>query len=140
MVDSIRKSKVMDVRGFELLSFDARLDAEDHWLEVHTKPGKKPDDEWVEIRGGIKGKKGEHFHSGINKDGTLRFKEKRGVLKSISLTAENADTHEVLDATEDSWGYGRFAVKCGLWSNKTRKIVWVSDLKLARRDQTSEFD
>ena len=36
IVDSIRKSKVQDVRGFELLRFDARMLAEDHWLEVHT--------------------------------------------------------------------------------------------------------
>ena len=142
MVDSIRKSKVLDVRGFELLRFDARMDARNHWLEVHTKLGERPDDEWIEFLGGIKGKKGTKFHMGKNKDGTHRFLKRRGVLKSISQRVENADTHEVLDATEDSWGIAdsRFAVYWGLSSNKTRKIVWVSNLKLARKDQTSEFD
>jgi len=140
LVDSIKKSKVMDVRGFQLLEFNARLVAEDHWLEVHTRPGKGPDDEWIEFLGGIKGPKGIRFHMGKNKDGTHRFLDRRGVLKSISERAENADTHEVLDETRDSWGIGKFAIRLGFSSHKIRKIVWISNLQLARRDQTSEFD
>jgi hypothetical protein len=102
MVDSIRKGKVMNVEGFQLLEFNARLVAEDHWLEVHTRPGNGSDDEWIEFLGGIKGEKG-HLHTGINKDGSLRFAKRRGALKSLKQTAVNADTHETLDATEDVW-------------------------------------
>ena len=130
----------MDVRGFELLGFDARVVAEDHWLEVHTKPGDGCDDEWVEFLGGVTGEKGAHFHGGIRKDATLRFMEKRGVLKSVSQSVENADTHQTLDATEDVWGDGKFAVRVGLRSNKPSKKVWVANLELVRRDLTSEFD
>lgn len=136
-MDSIRKSKVMDVKGFKLLEFDARLLAEDHWLEVHTKLGERPDDEWVEFLGGIKGEKQPHLHVGINKDNTIRFAKKRGVLKSVSQRVVNADTQETLDATEDVWGDAPFSIGLRLNSYKPSKIVWVSDLQLVRNDLTT---
>jgi hypothetical protein len=130
----------MDVKGFELLKFDARLLNEDRWLEVHTKPGSGPDDEWVEILGGITREKGVHFHEGINKDATLRFVKKRGVLKSTKQRAEDSHSHRQLDATEEVWGEGKFAIKVALLSNRISKKVWVSEVKLVRRDLTSELD
>jgi len=137
LVGSIRKRKVMDVRGFQLLEFNARLVAEDHWLEVHTKPGRGPDDEWVEFLGGIKGEKQPHLHVGINKDTTLRFAKKRGVLKSVSQRVMNADTQDTLDATEDVWGDAPFSIGLRLNSYKPARVVWVSDLRLVRNDLTA---
>ena len=139
LVDTLRKGKLMDVNGFELLHFDARLLAEDHWLEVHTKQGDGPDDEWVEILGGGKGKNGRHHHTGINKDATIRFVKKRGVLKATSQIAENAITHELLDATKEHSDERRFVTEVGLSSNRISKKVWLSKIQLLRRDQTAEF-
>ena len=130
----------MNVKGFELLHFDARVLAEDYWLEVHTKQGDRADDEWVEILGGVKGEKGTHYHEGINKDATIRFIKKRGVLKATSQRAENAMTHELLDATRESGEEGKFITEVGLSSNKISKKVWVSKVQLLRRDQTTELE
>lgn len=140
MVESLRKNKLMEVRGFELLHFEARVLAEDHWLEVHTRQGSGPDDEWVEILGGVKGEKGTHYHEGINKDATIRFIKKRGVLKTAYQRAENAMTHELLDATKESGDAGKFVTEVGFSSNRISKKVWVSKVKLLRRDQTTEYD
>lgn len=130
----------MDVSGFELLKFDARLLNEDRWLEVHTRAGSGQDDEWVEILGGVTNEKGVHFHEGINKDATIRFVKKRGVLKSTKQWAEDAVTHRQLDTAEEVWGEGKFSLKVALLSNKVSRKVWVSEVQLVRRDLTSEFD
>ncbi|MGA2627411.1 MAG: hypothetical protein ABSF63_10210 [Candidatus Bathyarchaeia archaeon] len=138
MVHGLDRNKLLKVRGFTLEPFNKRLERDDHWAIVRTKPA----DGWIEVIAGIKEK--EHFHWGINMDMTHRFLKRRGVLKSYEDTARaewaaaaNPLTDQILDEEEQSWGKGEYSLIIDPHSNSRTKTVRI-DARLVKSSEISD--
>jgi hypothetical protein len=100
MVHGLDRHKLLKVRRFTLEPFNVRLERDDHWAIVRTKPA----DGWIEVIAGIKEE--EHFHWGINMDTAHHFLKREGVLKpnenTTSAAAASPLMDQILDAEEQS--------------------------------------
>jgi hypothetical protein len=93
-IRDVLESKVTDVMGFKLEPFHERFVKGNRWLEIHTREGKGPDDEWIEIMGGTLGGCGKHFHQGFNKDMMNRFDRRKGEVHASRYLRQRADWGE----------------------------------------------
>jgi len=138
MVHGLDRNKLLKVRGFTLEPFNKRLERDDHWAIVRTKPA----DGWIEVIAGIKEK--EHFHWGINMDMTHRFLKRQGVLKSYEDTARaewaaaaNPLTDQILDEEEQSWSKGEYSLIIDPHANSRTKTVRI-EAKLVKSSEKSD--
>ena len=138
MVHGLDRNKLLKVRGFTLEPFNKRLERDDHWAIVRTKPA----DGWIEVIAGIKEK--EHFHWGINMDMTHRFLKRRDVLKSYEDTARaewaaaaNPLTDQILDEEEQSWGKGEYSLIIDPHANSRTKTVRI-EARLVKSTEISD--
>lgn len=136
-IRGIMRSKVMNVAGFKLESFHKRIVKDNRWLEVHTREGKCPDDEWIEIMGGTLDGSGKHFRQGLNKDMTNRFNCRRGAVHASRYFADNVLTRERLDEDEVKGGLGEYTSIVRTHSGKITKTVRIVEVNLVRTDSVS---